>query len=77
MLSKIKIFLAAGLGIAIAMIMAFRKGGKSAANEIKAETEASARDYQQEANKAILTGMEQEAKKRNEKIDTVNRDHFS
>jgi ABC-type sugar transport system substrate-binding protein len=78
MLAKIKFIIAGAAGIALALFAAFRSGGKSKVNKIKAEAEETAREYENAGSEAMIGGLEKEAQVKNEKvIDIVKRDHFS
>lgn len=74
---KLKAILAAIVGTVIALFMAFRKGEKSATNEIKAESEEAAREYERAGSEALIGGLKREQEKTNEAIDTDKRDHFN
>jgi len=77
MLTKIKLILAGAVGIALALFAAFRSGGKSKINEIKAEAEETAREYENAGSEAMIGGLNKEAAVQDETIDTTKRDHFS
>jgi len=77
-MGKIYAAIAVIFGLIAAIFTAFFKGGQSKANEIKAETEEAAREYQSAGSDALIGGLENEAKVKDEKIDPDNpRDHFS
>ena len=76
-MSKIWAMLGIVMGAIAAIFGAFFAGSKSKANEIKAETEEAAREYQNAGSEALIGGLEDEQKVKNEQVDTDKRDHFS
>lgn len=66
-----------GIGIAIlAIFTAFSKGRKSATTEIKAETEAKARETEKLGMDAMIGGLNREQEVKDEIIDVDDRNHF-
>lgn len=76
-MTKLWAFLAMVGGLMLGFLKLFSMGRKSAQNEIKAKSEKTARKTETAANKAIIDGQANEAKINEDKIDTVNRDHFT
>ena len=72
-----KIYAAAAIvfGAIIAVFTAFIAGGRSKENEIKAEAEAIAREYENAGSDAIIGGLEKERGVRSEKVDSTTRDY--
>ena len=64
-------------GLILAFLKIFSMGKTSAANEIKAETEEAAREYENAGAEAYINGIENEAEVRNEKVTTSAVDHFT
>ena len=77
MLNKLWGYIAAAGALVAAIFIAYFKGSQAKANEIKAETEEAAREYQNAGSEALIGGLEDEQKVKNEKVDTDKRDHFS
>jgi hypothetical protein len=77
MLSKLWVALAGIAGAVLAIFMAFKKGGDSRANKIKAKLEEKARKTEKASAKAMVDGLEKEEGARNAAVDTDKRDHFS
>jgi len=74
---KIKAIIVAFLSAIVAIFAAFKKGEKTKENEIKAESEAMAREVERANVDVMVEGLEREQVKQNEKVNTVKRDHFS
>jgi len=55
---------------------AFRAGQLSKANQIKAEAEEAAREYQNAGSEALIGGLDKELKVRNEKHNDTADNHF-
>jgi len=74
---KIKLFLAGAIAVIVAIFTAYRSGSKSKQNEIKAQAEEAAREYENAGSEAMIGGLQNELKVTNEDIDNLNRNHFS
>ena len=68
--SKLWAALTAAFFLVGALITAYLKGGKARANEIKAETEEAAREYQNAGSEALIKGLEKESQVKHEKVDS-------
>ena len=64
-------------GLILAFLKIFSMGKTSATNEIKAETEETAREYENAGADAYIGGMENEAEVKSEKVNTSAVDHFT
>ena len=69
--------MAAFFGFIATIFAAFYKGGQSAKNKIKAESEQAAREYERAGSEALIGGLKREQEAKTAKIDTDKRDHFS
>lgn len=65
-------FIVTILGLALSL---FNKGKKAATDEIKAETEAEAREYEKAGEQAMIAGLTKEGQKADEETD-IKRRHF-
>jgi hypothetical protein len=72
-MSKIYAFVAFVGGLILAFLKIFSMGKTSAQNEIKAQTEETAREYENAGSEALIKGLEKESDEDN----TSAGDHFS
>ena len=76
-MTKLWAMLGAIGGVILALFASFRAGAKGKANEIKAQQEQAAREYEKAGSEALIGGLENEQKVKDEEVDTTKRDHFS
>jgi hypothetical protein len=77
MFSKLKIYIAVAFAALLAVVGIYRAGGKSATNEIKAKSEAKARDVEHLGYEAAREGAVKEKQIREEEINPDSaRDFF-
>ena len=77
MIARMKAYIAAGASIlAVVFYAMFQKKRADRAAEAL-EREEAAREYEQAGSEALIGGLTREERAKNEKVDTVKRDHFS
>ena len=77
MLTKIKAYITAAASVAAVIFYALFQRQKAARAEEKAEREEAVREYQQAGYEALVGGLKNEERAKNEKVNTARRDHFS
>lgn len=77
MIAKLKIWLAAAGAFAVAVMYALQQKAKAQSAEQRADMAEAAREYENAGSEAMVTGLHNEHKVRNEKADPDKRDHFS
>ena len=60
----------------ITVFLAYREGGKSKQNEIKAMAEEVAREYESAGSEALIGGISKEELVKNEAVNNTKRNHF-
>lgn len=63
--------------LALGWLRVSRSSERAGQDKVKAEAEEAAREYQNGGSEALIGGLENEAKVRNEKTDTNIVDHFN
>ena len=76
-MARIYAILAAASAIVVAIFVAFSKGAAAGRDKVRAKISGEAIKQKDKAHAAMIDGLTKEQEKKNEKIDTTKRDHFS